>query len=103
MRNGDRLRTAPTLWRFRVANPELEAADLVTAAERPGLFTSFALRGGEEAPFLLSSSPLVSRGERTLRTLCAHCATESTPSPSQEGNGTAWPVPLLGAVMGGCV
>ena len=35
--------------------------------------------------------------------LCAHCAPEPTPSPSQEGSNTGWPVPLLGGVRGGFV
>ena len=39
--------------------------------------------------------------ERPLRTFCAHCAPDPTPSPSQEGSNTGWPVPLLGGVRGG--
>ena len=35
--------------------------------------------------------------------LCAHCSPEPTPSPSQEGSNTGWPVPLLGGVRGGLV
>ncbi len=42
-------------------------------------------------------------GERVPRVLCAHCAPEPTPSPSQEGSNTGWPVPLLGGVRGGLV
>ena len=40
-------------------------------------------------------------GERTARILCANCAPEPPPSPSQEGSSTTWPVPLLGGVRGG--
>ena len=47
-------------------------------------------------------SPLVPRRERIPRILCAHCALEPTPSPSQEGNNTTL-VPLLGGVRGGLV
>ena len=42
-------------------------------------------------------------GERSLRTFCAYCAPEPTPSPSQEGSNTGGPVPLLGGVRGGWV
>ena len=35
--------------------------------------------------------------------LCAHCSPEPTPSPSQEGSNTGWPVPLLGGVRGTAV
>src|SRR5438309_9967399 len=45
----------------------------------------------------------LSPGERLPRIFCAHCAREPTPSPSQEGSNTGWPVPLLGGVRGGLV
>src|SRR5881628_1117743 len=45
----------------------------------------------------------LSRGERLPRMLCAHCAPEPTPGPSQEGSYTGWPIPLLGGVRGGLV
>src|SRR5881396_2638486 len=45
----------------------------------------------------------LSRGERLPRMLCAHCAPEPTPGPSQEGSYTGWPIPLLGGVRGGPV
>src|SRR5262245_64243879 len=35
--------------------------------------------------------------------LNTHWENEPTPSPSQEGSGTGWPVPLLGGVRGGLV
>ena len=41
--------------------------------------------------------------ERIPRILCAHCAPEPTPSPSQEGSNTDWRVPLLEGVRGGLV
>src|SRR5437773_9277561 len=41
--------------------------------------------------------------KRLPRMFCAHCAPEPTPSPSQEGSTTGWPVPLLGGVRGGLV
>src|SRR5438876_488941 len=43
------------------------------------------------------------RREKFPRMLCAHCGPEPTPSPSQEGSSTDWPVPLLGGVRGGLV
>ena len=52
-------------------------------------------------------SPRRRSGERTEerlpRILCAHSAPEPTPSPSQEGSKTGWPVALLGGVRGGLV
>src|SRR5437899_4319131 len=44
----------------------------------------------------------LAQGE-TLRTFCAHSAPEPTPSPSQEGSNTGWPVTVLGGVRGGLV
>src|SRR5437867_3130339 len=43
------------------------------------------------------------RREKFPRMLCAHCGPEPTPSPSQEGSSTGWPVPLLGGVRVGWV
>src|SRR5204862_8017560 len=41
--------------------------------------------------------------ESPLSSVRMHWDLELTPSPSQEGSRTAWPVPLLGGVRGGFV
>src|SRR6059036_1150586 len=49
----------------------------------------------------LTAAP-AAQGETSPNVVRA-CAREPTPSPSQEGSNTGWPVPLLGGVRGGLV